>query len=55
LARFNMEPHSSVQKWIVSGYFICTIFTTVGFGDIAAETQLQMVFVVLAQWAGTKP
>eukprot|EP00961_Rhodomonas_salina_P252764 3416510-Rhodomonas_salina.3 len=28
---------SVTQKYIISTYFTCTVFTTVGFGDISAS------------------
>ena len=31
---------------------MCVSFTTVGFGDISAETGTEIVFVVLVQWIG---
>lgn len=52
LSGFDLLEASSVEKWIVSGYFINTIFSTVGFGDIKAENTSEMLFIIVAEWTG---
>ena len=37
----------TIHKYIVSWYFINTIFSTVGFGDISAENQLERAYLVV--------
>mmetsp|Transcript_28073 Transcript_28073/g.56569 ORF Transcript_28073/g.56569 Transcript_28073/m.56569 type:complete len:639 (+) Transcript_28073:600-2516(+) len=41
------------EKWLLSMYFINTVFTTVGFGDISGDTNVDRIFCVVIMWAGT--
>ena len=43
--RNNLEEQL-INKYILSWYFINTIFSTVGFGDIHPETQAERAFLV---------
>jgi hypothetical protein len=47
------DPHSTLQRWIVAWYFVNTVFTTVGFGDISAQNPEEMVFTVCMMYTGT--
>lgn len=33
------------EQWLVSMYFVLTVFTTVGFGDISAGTEAEIIYV----------
>ena len=37
---------SLFNKYVLAWYFINTIFSTVGFGDIKAESQAERIFMV---------
>merc|ERR1712008_333645 len=39
-------------QWLVSMYFILTVFTTVGFGDISAGTEAEILYVVFTMFVG---
>ena len=41
-----------LDKYMVAAYFITTVFTTVGFGDIAAENTQERVFSIAAMYVG---
>lgn len=41
------------EQWVHSMYFILTVFTTVGFGDIHGLTPLEMKFVCMVMIVGT--
>jgi CRP-like cAMP-binding protein len=41
-----------VEQWMTSMYFILTVFTTVGFGDISAGTEAEIVYIVLTMFVG---
>ena len=43
--KVNAEE-SLLNKYVVAWYFINTIFSTVGFGDIKAESQTERIFMV---------
>jgi len=40
------------EQWIHSMYFVLTVFTTVGFGDISAGTEMEIVYVAFTMLAG---
>jgi len=40
------------EQWLVAMYFVLTVFTTVGFGDISANTEGEIFFVVLTMFVG---
>jgi len=40
------DEESLANKYIVAWYFINTIFSTVGFGDIKGESQAERVYLV---------
>ena len=55
LAYHGLRPNNVedlLEKYLLSWYFVNTIFTTVGFGDISAETTLERVFVVVVEYIG---
>merc|ERR1712232_1523714 len=41
------------MQWVTSMYFICTVFTTVGFGDMSGSTMGEMIFLCFAMVSGT--
>eukprot|EP00291_Cryptomonas_curvata_P028662 CAMPEP_0172213196 /NCGR_PEP_ID=MMETSP1050-20130122/37453_1 /TAXON_ID=233186 /ORGANISM="Cryptomonas curvata, Strain CCAP979/52" /LENGTH=575 /DNA_ID=CAMNT_0012893991 /DNA_START=16 /DNA_END=1739 /DNA_ORIENTATION=+ len=43
----GLSGESSLENYIICMYFVCTIFTTVGFGDIYAYNSAERVFCVL--------
>jgi len=49
LTLLSEDPY---QQWVVSMYFILTVFTTVGFGDISANTETEIAFVVFTMIVG---
>lgn len=44
---------SPLKDWLHSMYFVLTVFTTVGFGDMSAYTVGEMIFVILTMIIGT--
>lgn len=42
-----LEDHDPGLQWLHAMYFILTVFTTVGFGDIAAMTPGEIFYVIL--------
>mmetsp|Transcript_70387 Transcript_70387/g.139623 ORF Transcript_70387/g.139623 Transcript_70387/m.139623 type:complete len:775 (-) Transcript_70387:153-2477(-) len=40
------------EQWVVAMYFVLTVFTTVGFGDISAGTEAEIFFVVIIMLVG---
>jgi len=40
------------RQWITAVYFVCTVFTTVGFGDMNALTEGEMVYVTFMMIIG---
>jgi len=40
------------EQWLHSMYFILTVFTTVGFGDIGPMTSLEMIYVIIVMLIG---
>jgi len=43
---------SPFMQWLTSMYFVLTVFTTVGFGDISAVTEVEIICVTLIMLAG---
>jgi len=43
---------SPIEQWLTSMYFILTVFSTVGFGDMSAVTEAEIVYVVLTMVVG---
>ena len=44
--------YPEVYQWITSSYFVLTVFTTVGFGDISAIQASEIVYVMFLQLLG---
>jgi hypothetical protein len=42
----KLDEEYLLNKYIVAWYFINTIFSTVGFGDIKGESQAERVYLV---------
>ncbi|EKX40202.1 hypothetical protein GUITHDRAFT_142925 [Guillardia theta CCMP2712] len=42
-----------VERYVLSGYFINNLFTTVGFGDIAGTNTAERLFCIFTMWSGT--
>jgi len=40
------------EQWLHSMYFVLTVFTTVGFGDISAGTEVEILYVAFTMLAG---
>lgn len=40
------------EQWLVSMYFVLTVFTTVGFGDISAGTEAEIIYVAFTMLVG---
>jgi len=40
------------EQWLVAMYFVLTVFTTVGFGDISAGTEAEIGYVALTMLVG---
>ncbi|CAE8608295.1 unnamed protein product, partial [Polarella glacialis] len=47
---FDLRPE---EQWIHAMYFILTVFSTVGFGDITPMTTVEMVYVCFTLMVGT--
>mmetsp|Transcript_101992 Transcript_101992/g.297468 ORF Transcript_101992/g.297468 Transcript_101992/m.297468 type:complete len:747 (-) Transcript_101992:93-2333(-) len=39
----SLLEQSPLEQWLVSMYFVLTVFTTVGFGDISAGTEAEII------------
>ena len=44
---------SPVTQWLTSMYFVITVITTVGFGDMSAYTSPEIVYIILMMLGGT--
>eukprot|EP00293_Proteomonas_sulcata_P019167 CAMPEP_0184314466 /NCGR_PEP_ID=MMETSP1049-20130417/74367_1 /TAXON_ID=77928 /ORGANISM="Proteomonas sulcata, Strain CCMP704" /LENGTH=789 /DNA_ID=CAMNT_0026632391 /DNA_START=75 /DNA_END=2444 /DNA_ORIENTATION=- len=54
LEGMNLPRDASLaQRYILSQYFVNTVFTTVGFGDIAAESTAEQVYCIVIMYCGT--
>lgn len=55
LKEANQMPEDPTlgDKYIISMYFINTVFSTVGFGDIAAENNAERIYTVIVMYVGT--
>ena len=52
----GIDPDSNSVTWecyVLSGYFINTVFTTVGFGDVSGSNAPERGFIIVAMWVGT--
>merc|ERR1719277_2401152 len=47
-----LTDSNSFEQWVHSMYFVLTVFTTVGFGDISAVTSGEIVYVILVMLVG---
>jgi hypothetical protein len=41
------------HQYVLSMYYINTVFSTVGFGDIQAQNSVERIFSMVAMYAGT--
>jgi hypothetical protein len=46
------EARFTFERYLLSGYFINTVMTTVGFGDIAGTSAPERMFLIVAMWVG---
>jgi len=52
----DMQPlleQDAFEQWVHSFYFVLTVFTTVGFGDISATTTGEIIYVCFTMVVGT--
>ncbi|KAJ1485532.1 hypothetical protein T484DRAFT_1792955, partial [Baffinella frigidus] len=49
----NIAPDDTTSKYILALYFINTVVTTVGFGDIRGTNAQEQVFCIIVMWIGT--
>jgi hypothetical protein len=49
----NLLDVSGPEQWLHAYYFVCTVFTTVGFGDMSAFTPLEMMYAMVVMVVGT--
>ncbi|EKX41196.1 hypothetical protein GUITHDRAFT_112669 [Guillardia theta CCMP2712] len=53
LSHYNLNCYSGLlEKYVLTIYFMNTIFTTVGFGDITPENTAERLFTIIAMYAG---
>ncbi|KAJ1480553.1 hypothetical protein T484DRAFT_1810330 [Baffinella frigidus] len=48
----NVDRDDVISQYILAGYFINTIFTTVGFGDVYGRNTAERCFIILVEWTG---
>lgn len=48
----SLVEHSPAEQWAHSMYFVLTVFTTVGFGDMSARTSGEIVYVSMLMLVG---
>lgn len=53
LETHGVNPNSMTDKWILAVYFINTVFTTVGFGDLDGDNEIERGFCIIIMWVGT--
>eukprot|EP00928_Gymnodinium_smaydae_P020870 TRINITY_DN18070_c0_g1_i1.p1 TRINITY_DN18070_c0_g1~~TRINITY_DN18070_c0_g1_i1.p1 ORF type:complete len:684 (+),score=120.00 TRINITY_DN18070_c0_g1_i1:135-2054(+) len=53
VARRGIMDEPPGVQWLTSLYFVFTVFTTVGFGDISGSTPLETGFLILLMLVGT--
>jgi len=49
----GLEESDPTTQWITSMYFVLTVFTTVGFGDISASTVAEIFYAAAVMLIGT--
>ncbi len=47
LQAHNVDAGSTSDVYVLCFYFICTVLTTTGFGDISAEDYPERIFMIL--------
>ena len=52
LAISDFEGYSSYKLYIFSVYWVCTVITTVGYGDYAGGTTLELLFTIVLEFLG---
>ena len=52
LAINDLGRDDIVGQYVLAGYFVNTVFTTIGFGDIRGENTAERLFIVLVEWTG---
>lgn len=52
LFRRDLEKSGPAEQWVTSMYFVLTVFTSVGFGDIHASTVNEMLYAGLVMMIG---
>jgi len=53
VARRGILDEPPFTQWVTSVYFVMTVFTTVGFGDMSASTEAEMLFLCFMMVAGS--
>jgi len=48
----SLLEQGPIEQWLFAMYFIITVFTTVGFGDISPNTEAEIVYVFLVMLVG---
>ena len=47
LVAHNVDPGSTSDMYVLCAYFVCTVLTTTGFGDVTAEDYSERIFMIL--------
>lgn len=49
----DIAPEDTVSKYVLAGYFINTVVTTVGFGDVKGNNTAEQLLCIIVMWIGT--
>jgi hypothetical protein len=52
--RTLLDDHGPFLQWLHAMYFVMTVFTTVGFGDMYALTTAEMIYVIMLFFCGRR-
>ena len=52
IAIADFEGYSKFQLYVFSVYWVCTVVTTVGYGDYAGGTTLELIYTICLEFFG---
>lgn len=47
------NANTLAEKWLLCFYFVNTVFTTVGFGDVTGTNSAERIYCIFLMWTGT--
>ena len=52
MANEDFEGYTRYRLYIFSVYWVCTVVTTVGYGDYSGGTTLELIFTIILELFG---